>query len=226
VTVADVEDELSRSRQSCGSSPAPTRDACGVQMEKVAIRGVLLAIGVFAVTLAAAFLVKYFELPVACRLGVLLLSLVGVFVFLQAPGMAARSLIVDDFNRMNLRSLITYAWFVTLSGAFVAGSFINMTLWNGQSDAAVNMFLQIPAPIWMLAGVVLTGVVGNGVVDTIHAGRSPTTPPGESVLPDTSRRVNAMYRNFSPTEASSPVGGLRHVHGRNADRGLRWRRQV
>jgi hypothetical protein len=171
-------------------------------MDKVRISGVVVAIGVFAGALALAFVTKAFGLPNVLRLGVLTLSFIGVLVFLQAIGMGVKSLIVDDFNRMNLQSLITFAWFVVLSAAFVSGSFINMTLWNGQPRTTVGMFLDIPTAIWLLAGVVLTGVVGNGVTDTVHANRAPASRTGESAIAETPRRVNAMYRNVSPSEAS------------------------
>ncbi|AWO88955.1 MULTISPECIES: DUF6973 domain-containing protein [Bradyrhizobium] len=139
--------------------------------------------------------------PSYLRLVVGGVCLLGVFMF--ASGITGvKTALVDEFNCYSLQRVITFGWFVVLSSAFLAISFWNVALWKAGGSGVVQSFVEIDASIWALAGVVLGGLVGNGVVNSIHAATPPKDAGAhESALSPDPRRQGSMYRNIEIDDA-------------------------
>ncbi|ODM75039.1 hypothetical protein A6X20_16785 [Bradyrhizobium elkanii] len=114
-----------------------------------------------------------------------------------------KAALVDEFNCYSLQRVVTFGWIVVLSSAFLAISFWNVALWKAGGSGVVPSFVEIDASIWALAGVVLGGLVGNGVVNSIHAATPPRDAAGahESALSPDPRRQGSMYRNIEIDDA-------------------------
>ena len=162
-----------------------------------------IAGAMLAFVVAAVVSLKFAEAATSSyvRLIVCAICLLGVLTF--ASGITGmKTALIDEFNCYSLQRVITFGWFVVLASAFLGISFWNIAVWV-TPGGKVPFFVEIEASIWALAGVVLGGLVGNGVVNSVHATTPPKDETGarESFLPPEPRREGSMYRNIEVDDA-------------------------
>jgi hypothetical protein len=163
---------------------------------------IIAAIFLFAVAAALSLWLAAPGTSTFLRLVVWVVCALAVLLF--ASGVTGvRAALVDEFNRYSLQRVITFCWFIAIASAFLGISFWNVALWK-VGGSHVSFFVAIDASIWALAGVVLGGLVGNNVVNAVHANTEPKNKAGgqESAFAPDPRREASMYRNLDASEAA------------------------
>lgn len=89
-----------------------------------------------------------------------------------------KRLLLNEDNRYSDAQLITLGWFVTIVSAYLACAAWNIAVWT-ISQAMLQMEVAVPQALWVLAGIVSTGLVGTTIVrqykkQTMGAGRFST----------------------------------------------------
>jgi hypothetical protein len=90
----------------------------------------------------------------------------GVLLAIMAasPGGTLKALLTDSRNRYSDAQLITLGWFLTLVSAYLACALWNVAVWVPSPTRPLPVFVEIPASVWALAGIVTTTLVGTAIV--------------------------------------------------------------
>jgi hypothetical protein len=132
----------------------------------------------------------------------------AVLSFLASLGITPWRALLDDYNRGNLQQAITTSWFVLLSSALLAGSFINIFAWTPAQNAVAPFFVRIDASVWVLAGIALGGAVINRVIDTVHADAVPANNVTESAwAAESDRRGRMFVKAWTSNDEARKEGG-------------------
>jgi hypothetical protein len=121
-----------------------------------------------AVALAIPLLLQPTNQPAAWpRLIAWAVVTLGVVLILLAllPGdpPTLKRVLLNEDNRYSDAQLITFAWFVTIVSAYLACAAWNIALWK-VSESTLKMEVEVPKALWVLAGIVSTGLVGTAIV--------------------------------------------------------------
>lgn len=130
------------------------------------------------------------------RMVILVISMLGVVFFAGSLGATPHRAVVDAYNRASLQQALTFAWFVLLSGSFLALSLYNTMLWKAGQNT-VEFFVDIPQTVWILAGITLGGLAGDAAIKTALAERAGPVPTET----DNPNRAGDMFRNAVPQQA-------------------------
>jgi hypothetical protein len=122
----------------------------------------------FVLALAAACALPHLFPTALVRLITWAIVAVGVVLILTtiegSVSNPIRHLLIDERNRYSLPNLVTLAWFVTIVSAYLSTALWNMWTWKPESGAPLPIAITIPPSIWVLAGIVSTGLIGTGII--------------------------------------------------------------
>jgi hypothetical protein len=76
----------------------------------------------------------------------------------------SRSLLCDSRNRFQQSNLISFAWLIVISSAYLSCALWNISLWKPDSGTTLPISIEVPASVWVLAGIVSTGLVGSSLI--------------------------------------------------------------
>lgn len=126
-----------------------------------------VALGVFAVATGLSFVLALWRPSPMNRL--LAWGVVAVGVTAAAVGLATRAgsltgAITDETNRYSQPALITLCWFVLVVSAYLACALWNVAIWNAPEAPSLPLAIDVPASLWVLAGIVGTDLAGTALI--------------------------------------------------------------
>lgn len=128
----------------------------------------------------------------------------AVSVFCPPGRPPFRYALIDERNRYSQPALITISWFVVIMSAYLACSMWNVALWIPSSTTPLQVEINTPPEIWVLAGIVGVDVVAvNLIVNQKKHRRTSTAHEAEATrlgLPSPLPMGNLFVRR-SATEA-------------------------
>ena len=80
------------------------------------------------------------------------------------PGGSFSSLLSDSRNRFQQSNLISLVWLIVISSAYLSCALWNIALWKPDSGTVLPVSIEVPPAIWVLAGIVSTGLVGSSLI--------------------------------------------------------------
>lgn len=122
----------------------------------------------FVLALVAACVLPHLFPTAIVRLITWAIVAIGVVLILTAiegsVSSPIRHLLIDERNRYSLPNLVTLAWFVTIVSAYLSTALWNLWTWKPERSAPLPIAITIPPSIWVLAGIVSTGLIGTGII--------------------------------------------------------------